>query len=102
MTTTPRAAGRPALLGRVALVTGCGSPHGIGFAAARVLAEHGATVAITSTTARIDERAADLAATGHTVGAFVADLTVMDQAASLVRAVQERFGRIDILVNTAG
>lgn len=40
--------------GRTALVTGCGSERGIGFATARMLTRCGATVAITSTTARIE------------------------------------------------
>jgi 3-oxoacyl-[acyl-carrier protein] reductase len=84
------------------LVSGCGNPHGIGFAIARVLAEQGADVAITSTTARIEERAAELAAVGLTVSPFVADLTDVSQAASLVQGVVERFGQIDILVNNAG
>ncbi|MGH2388022.1 MAG: SDR family NAD(P)-dependent oxidoreductase [Chloroflexota bacterium] len=98
MTATPR----PPLFGRFALVSGCGNPHGIGFAIARVLAEQGADVAITSTTARIEERAAELAADGHMVGAFVADLTDWEQTTSLVGAVRDRFGSIDILVNNAG
>lgn len=102
MTSTPRDAGLPSLQGQVALVTGCGNPHGIGFAAARALAQQGAAVAITSTTARIDERAAELAAAGHAADAFVADLTVMDQVHSLVQAVRDRFGHINILVNNAG
>lgn len=102
MTTTPPTPGRPAAPGRIALVTGCGNPHGIGFATARALAEQGISVTITSTTKRIEERVADLAALGHTVGAFVADLTVMDQATSLVRSVRDRYGRIDVLVNNAG
>jgi 3-oxoacyl-[acyl-carrier protein] reductase len=93
---------RPALEGRVALVTGCGNAHGIGFAAARRLAEHGAIVAITSTTSRIDDRAAELVAAGHTVGAFVADLMAMSQSVLLAQAVRDRFGPIDILVNNAG
>ncbi|HVA90455.1 MAG TPA: SDR family oxidoreductase [Chloroflexota bacterium] len=90
------------LHGRAALVTGCGNPHGIGFATARALAEQGASVAITSTTARIEDRAAELAARSHTVAAFVADLTHMIEAESLARAVRDRFGSIDILVNNAG
>ena len=85
--------------GRVALVTGCGSPAGIGFASARLLARMGAGVAITSTTARIEERAADLRADGlDVVAAIPADLTNRSDAFALVEAV----GRIDILVNNAG
>ncbi|MGH2410235.1 MAG: SDR family NAD(P)-dependent oxidoreductase [Chloroflexota bacterium] len=90
------------MAGRFALVTGCGSQYGIGFAAARALAEQGAAVALTSTTARIDERAAELSADGYPVASFVADLTAMDQTAALVQAVLDRFGHIDILVNNAG
>ena len=52
--------------GRIALVTGAGSPTGIGFAAARILAELGARVTIAATTARIGDRAAELAAEGLT------------------------------------
>ena len=47
--------------GRVALVTGAGSPDGIGFATASRLRLLGATVAIVSTTKRIHERASELA-----------------------------------------
>src|SRR6185437_8959399 len=90
------------LAGRIALVTGCGSQYGIGFAAARALAEQGATVAITSTTARIGDRAAELTAAGYTVASFTADLTDMDQTAALIQSVRDRFGPIDILVNNAG
>jgi 3-oxoacyl-[acyl-carrier protein] reductase len=57
--------------GRLALVTGAGSAQGIGFACARWLAREGFRVAITSTTARIEERAAELA--GAPVSAHVAD-----------------------------
>jgi 3-oxoacyl-[acyl-carrier protein] reductase len=77
----------------VALVTGAGSPDGIGFAAARLLRERGHELAITSTTERIHERARELGARG-----FVADLTDWGQAERLVAEV----GRIDVLVNNAG
>ena len=46
--------------GRVALVTGAGAPGGIGFAIARTLAAAGARMAVTATTARIHDRAAEL------------------------------------------
>lgn len=83
------------LAGRVALVTGCGSAHGIGFATARQLALMGAQVCITSTTERIDERAQELIGAGHDVQAVVADLTDEDQVARLP-------SQVDVLVNNAG
>jgi 3-oxoacyl-[acyl-carrier protein] reductase len=88
--------------GRVALVTGAGSPTGIGFAVARALAREGSAVAIASTTDRIHQRAAELHASGHHAAGFVADLTDREQARRLVDEVIELFGRIDILVNNAG
>jgi 3-oxoacyl-[acyl-carrier protein] reductase len=84
---------------RHALVTGCGSAEGIGFACARLLGAMGARVSITSTTDRIHERAAELEE-----GAFahVADLTDREQARALVAAAREAHGPIGILVNSAG
>src|SRR5256714_10680727 len=89
--------------GRVALVTGCGSAEGIGFAGARLLARLGARVAITSTTGdRIEARAAELRAEGADVFAHVADLTERGQAFELVAAAAGALGPIDVLVNAAG
>ena len=85
--------------GRIALVTGCGSAGGIGFATAKALAAAGAKVAITSTTDRIFERLAELGQ-GH--AAFVADLTDPEAALALVQAVAKQLGAIEILVNNAG
>lgn len=78
---------------RVALVTGCGSAHGIGFASARLLARRCARVHVTSTTGRIHDRAREIGATGH-----VADLTDRDQARALAAAA----GEVDVLVHAAG
>jgi 3-oxoacyl-[acyl-carrier protein] reductase len=90
------------LADKVALVTGAGSPTGIGFATAMVLGREGAAVAISSTTDRIHERAATLHASGVKAGGFVADLTDRTRARAMVDAVIETFGRIDVLVNNAG
>src|SRR5437763_266573 len=87
---------------RNALITGCGSPAGIGFASARVLARLGARVAVTSTTSRIEDRAAELRADGAEVSAHVADLADREQAIDLVAAAQVATGRLDILVHAAG
>lgn len=50
--------------GRIAVVTGAGSEHGIGFACARLLGLRGAAVAVCATGSRIERRAAELAAAG--------------------------------------
>jgi 3-oxoacyl-[acyl-carrier protein] reductase len=72
------------LRGRVALVTGAGSPEGIGFACARTLRRDGATVVLTSTTARIHDRAAQLASEGTEAKDFVPDLTDRLQSLALI------------------
>jgi len=88
--------------GRVALVTGAGSPTGIGFATARILAREGAALAIASTTDRIHDRAAELREVGADVEGYVADLIDRGQVREMVHAIVGRFGRVDILVNNAG
>jgi 3-oxoacyl-[acyl-carrier protein] reductase len=86
--------------GRVALVTGAGSPDGIGFATAQALAAAGARVAITSTTARIQQRLRDLGAGDHM--AVAADLTDEAAVGKLIKSVNAELGPIDIVVNNAG
>jgi 3-oxoacyl-[acyl-carrier protein] reductase len=90
------------LQGQTAIVTGAGSPAGIGFAIARGLLAAGAQVAITATTERIYERALELDATGKNVVPIVADLAEEDSAQRLVDSVMQRSGRIEVLVNNAG
>ena len=83
--------------GKVALVTGAGSPDGIGYATARRLRDLGARVAIVSTTRRIHERAAELGVTG-----FVADLTDEAEVGALADAITDQLGDVEVLVNNAG
>ena len=85
--------------GKVALVTGAGASGGIGFACARALRAGGAQVAITSTTARIFDRRAELGASTH---AAIADLTRQHDITALVAGVEAALGPIDILINNAG
>jgi 3-oxoacyl-[acyl-carrier protein] reductase len=90
----------PGVQHRTALVTGCGSADGIGFAIARALHVAGARVAITSTTARILDRQSELA--GQGTFAMPADLTKPDDVARLVAETEATLGPIDILINNAG
>lgn len=85
---------------RLALITGAGSEQGIGFACARWLAREGVRVALTSTTARIEERAAAIPG----ASAHVADLTDPDAAARLVADASAAHGGVgvDVLVHAAG
>jgi len=91
----PKSAG--SLDGKVALVTGAGSPDGIGFAVAKQLRALGAEVAIVSTTRRIHDRAGEIGGFG-----FVADLTDDAEVAGVADAIAEQVGEVDVLVNNAG
>lgn len=89
--------------GRVALITGAGSPSGIGFAAARILGRGGARVAIASTTDRINERVAELEREGITASGHIGDLMADGAPARLIGEVLAATdGHLDILVNNAG
>lgn len=90
------------LVGRVALVTGAGSPDGIGFATARLLGELGAAVAVAATTTRAHERAEELAARGVRTVGVMADLTDEDEAVRAVAEVASALGTPTVLVNNAG
>lgn len=89
------------LTGRTAVITGAGSPTGIGMACARLLASCGARVVVCATTDRADERASELRAAGHTALGVVADLTTEEGAATVVSAALA-LGGFDVLVNNAG
>ena len=84
--------------GRVALVTGCGSDGGIGFAIAKGLVAAGARVAITATTARVHDRRAELGA----AFAGIADLTDAAQVTRLFAEIRAALGPVEVLVNNAG
>lgn len=88
--------------GQKALVTGAGSASGIGFAAARILGELGAEVAIVSTTERIFERVRELESQGIRAKGYIADLMDRQQVKDLVEQISDDLGRIDVLINNAG
>ncbi|MGI8447680.1 MAG: SDR family NAD(P)-dependent oxidoreductase [Streptosporangiaceae bacterium] len=90
------------LSGRVSVVTGAGSPDGIGFATATILAELGSAVMVSATSARIDDRVSELRRAGFDAAGFTGDLTDADTASGLVSATLRNWGRLDIVVNNAG
>jgi citronellol/citronellal dehydrogenase len=87
--------------GRVAIVTGGGT--GIGRATAFELARTGASVAICGRRPEpLDAARSALVAAGADVLALPCDVREPDQVADFLDAVDERFGRVDILLNNAG
>ena len=82
----------------VALVTGAGSPTGIGFAVAKALGRAGHRIAVTSMTARIEDRARELRALGIDAVGLAADLTDPARVSGLIGQV----GEVEVLVNNAG
>ena len=90
------------LSGRVAIVTGCGSPTGIGRATARALGQLGATVVITATGDHVHDRVAELGGEGLDVRGIPADLTSMSGAQAVVDFTIDHIGLPSILVNNAG
>lgn len=90
------------LEGRTALITGAGSPTGIGLAAARLLAALGAHVMVTSTTDRIQQRVAELQADGYAAFGTFGNLTDEATVVRIIKETIEALGSIDILVNNAG
>lgn len=89
-----------ALQGLVALVTGGGS--GIGASIAVTLAEHGARVAVCGRTqAKLDATAEAIAAVGGEALAVTADVRRPEQVEAVMQAIEARWGRLDVLVNSA-
>ncbi|QDK33974.1 SDR family oxidoreductase [Sphingomonas sp. IC081] len=89
------------LAGKVALVTGASS--GIGAAAALCLAEAGARVVVCARrTARLAGLVAQIEAAGGAALAIPGDMTLEDDARGAVEKTVAAFGRIDILINSAG
>ena len=87
--------------GRIALVTG--ASQGIGRACALALAKAGATVALA---ARNEEKlsavAAEIEAAGGKAATFALDVSDEASIKAGAKAILERYGKVEILVNNAG
>jgi NAD(P)-dependent dehydrogenase (short-subunit alcohol dehydrogenase family) len=99
MTNTDHMTGR--FQGSVVLITGGGG--GIGKAGARRFLEEGANVVLSGTRLAVLERAqAELDPAGTRTAIVAGHVTGREQAHALVREAVERFGGVDVLVNSTG
>ena len=88
------------LTGKVALITG--ASRGIGEATARLLAEQGAQVVISSRKQEdLDRVASSIEASGGKATAIAAHQGESAALKHLMTEIEQRFGRLDILVNNA-
>jgi NAD(P)-dependent dehydrogenase (short-subunit alcohol dehydrogenase family) len=105
---------------RVALITGCGKPIGIGNSTARALAAAGVTVVVSDVSAAgvanehnvqgdmdpnwggVDSLVAAIVQAGGVASSALGDVSVEADANRMVDEVLRRYGRLDILVNNAG
>ena len=87
--------------GRVAIVTGASS--GFGASIARLFAQAGARLTLVARREdRLKDVAASLNASGDSVLTAQTDVTVESQVRRMIDATLDRFGRLDVLVNSAG
>ena len=89
------------LQGRIALVTG--ASQGIGRACAVELARAGATVVLAARNeVKLAEAVAEIEAAGGQAAAIPLDVASEESIKAGAKAVLERFGKVEILVNNAG
>ena len=105
---------------RVALITGCGKPIGIGNSTARALSAAGAAVVVSDVVPTgvanehnlesdmdpswggVERLVEEIVKNGGRASSTLGDVSVEADAARIVEEVLERYGRLDILVNNAG
>jgi len=87
--------------GKTALVTG--STGGLGFAFAKGLAQHGATVILNGRNSEIlQSRLLELEKEGLKASGYVFDVSKAEEVNAAIQKMEKEVGPIDILVNNAG
>lgn len=88
---------------QVVIVTGSGSPKGIGRTIAHTFGKQGATVILCDINqAGVDANVKEMEELGYKADGFTANLTDKESVDQMVNTIVERYGRIDVLVNNAG
>lgn len=108
------------LEGKVALITGAGSPNGIGHAIALKLAENGADIVVSDIEKGepdnfqkmfgyefgahkgLNEAVSKVKTLGRKALGITADVTKTEDVKNLVESAVQEFGHLDIVVNVAG
>lgn len=89
--------------GQVVLVTGAGSPKGIGRTIAQTFGKQGATVVVCDINqAGCDANVEEMKKMGIDAAGYAANLTDPEAVKELVDKIVAKYGRIDVLVNNAG
>ncbi len=89
------------LSGKTALVTG--GARGLGRASALAMAREGASIVVCDLLADIvEESAEEIRGTGAEALAMFADISNPESVTEAFAKTQERFGRLDVLINNAG
>lgn len=86
---------------KVILITG--GTRGIGFTTARRFAKEGYTIALNDIDAAAGKEAIEtLAKEGYEATFFYADVTKEEEVNGMMKAVADKYGKIDVLINNAG
>lgn len=88
---------------QVVIVTGSGSPKGMGRVTAKTFADRGAKLVIVDINEKgVNETVEIIKQSGHEAIGITADITSKESVDSMVKTVLDTFGRIDVLINNAG
>ncbi len=89
--------------GQVIIVTGSGSPKGIGKTIAKTFAKQGGTVVIADMNVEgIQNTVEEIEGEGGKAFGIALNVTDKESVDNMVKTVMDKFGRIDVLVNNAG